>query len=181
MVQRLTGGLCVLLAVAAAGIAWADDATVRKELLHQFDKSVAAWKRKDVKAFMTTFSPDYKGVGMNGQTQDFKGAEAEFAETIKSTKSLDAASMTIDKLTANGNLAEIDQTMKLKMTVVDTPGQMGPKGATHKMDIVGRSHEAWEKQGGQWKMKSTKTLPGGSLMVDGKAMGGPPSGGAPKK
>ena len=29
---------------------------------------------KDVKAFMSTFSPDYRGTGMNGQTQDFKGA-----------------------------------------------------------------------------------------------------------
>jgi hypothetical protein len=171
----MTAGLCALLAMGPIGLAKADGAAVRKEMQREFDKAVAAWKKKDVKGFMSMFSPDFKGVGMDGQPVDYKGIQAQIARTIKSTKSIDSATLSIDKLATKGNQATMDVTMKMTMVVADPRGEMGPKGGTHKLDLVERSHEVWEKTGGQWKQKSMRPLPGGTMKIDGNAMGGPPA------
>jgi hypothetical protein len=74
-----------------------------------------------------------------------------------------------------GNKAEIEGTMKMSMTAIDSKGEMGPKGKTHKVDLVERSHEVWEKTAGGWKLKTSNPLPGGSITMDGKVMPmGPP-------
>jgi ketosteroid isomerase-like protein len=140
---------------------------------------VAQFKAKDLKGFMSMYADDYKGKGMDGKPTDKKATEAEMKQAMANTKTVKSSRYSIDKLTVKGNTATIEGTMALDMDVVDPDGQMGPKGATHRMHMVMKTRDVDVKSGGAWKTKSSEPLPGSMTMVDGKQF--PPPHPAPRR
>ena len=59
----------VLLLTVTPLIARADEASVRKEVNAAFDRAIKAFKAKDIKAFMSMYTPDYTSKMANGQTR----------------------------------------------------------------------------------------------------------------
>lgn len=175
------------LAVAiAASAAWArpNDAAVKKELLAMFDKGVAQFKKKDIKGFMSVYTADYTGVGMDGKPMSLKQTEAEMKQAMATTKSVETAKLDIDKLTVNGKTAVAESTMKLDIHGVDSKGEMGPKGKVHQMSMVMRSRDTYVQTKDGWKTKRSEPMNGSTMMVDGKPyapniMAKPPKGHKP--
>ncbi len=157
-----------ILACGAAALASPDDAKIKKEMLAQFDKATAQFKARDLKGFMSMYTDDFKGVGMDGKAQTKKSIEAEMKDAMANTKSLDKAELSIEKVTSKGNTATTDSTMHLEMHVVDAKGEMGPKGKEHAMSMWEKSRETWVKTKAGWKVKSGQALPGGKMLLDGK-------------
>jgi hypothetical protein len=89
-------------------------------------------------------------------------------QAMAQTQSLDDAKIAIEKLTVKGNIATSVSTMSLTMTMMDSTGEMGPKGKAHKMSMTERSRETWVKTSGGWKAKHSEDLPGGKMLLDGK-------------
>lgn len=176
----LAGGAFALI---ASGLALADEANVRKEITATFDKSVDHFKNKDIKGFMSMFAPGYTSKSVEGRTQTLADTETEMKQAMDATKSVDGASIKIERLRMVGYGAEVVSTMKLTMHVVDKDGGMGGKpGRIHVMGIEERSKETWIKDSsGQWKLKNSVSLAGAKTTLDGKllpsmASGAPPSG-----
>jgi ketosteroid isomerase-like protein len=157
-----------ILAFAAAAFAAPDDAKVKKEMLAQFDKAVVQFKAKDLKGFMSMYTDDFKGVGMDGKAQTKKSITAEMKEAMATTKSFDKAELAIEKLTSKGDSATTESTMHLEMRVVDAKGEMGPKGKEHAVGMWVKARENWVRSKGGWKVKTGQSLPGGKMLLDGK-------------
>lgn len=177
MRTRNLAALATGVALVAASLvsARADEASVRKEMKADFDKAVKAFRAKDIKGFMAMIADDFHGKGMDGKPMTKASMEAEMKQHMAETKTLDTADLTIDKIKTDGKTATTDSTLVLKMHVVDSKGEMGPKGKEHVMDMVEKSHETWVKGKGGWLEKTSEPLPGGKMMMDGKPfMPGPP-------
>jgi hypothetical protein len=153
-----------------AGIAHADEAAIRKEMAAGFNDSVVAWKRKDAKAFMSMFALDFKGLDMAGKVQTYNSMAAEVQSEMAMTRSVDKASLSIEKVKAKGNTVVMDSVMTMALTVVDSKGEMGRAGATHRLEVSEHSHETWVKSGKRWKLKSSEPLPGGVMKIDGQTL-----------
>jgi hypothetical protein len=154
-----------------------DTASFKKEMLAIFDKSVKQFKARDIKGFMTMFTDDYTGKGARGEPQTKATFEREMKAAMDSTRATNRADLRIDKLSVKGSTAELESTMTLDLTIVDTEGGMGPKGKVHNMLEVEKSRETWVKTKDGWKVKKGEVLPGGKMLMDGKPFPPPPGSG----
>ncbi len=166
--------VAVCLAAASAAFASPDEASVRKAMMANFDKSVKQFKAKDLKGFMSMYADDFSGKGPDGKPMTKTTVEAEMKEAMATTKSVEESKLTIEKLTVKGDSAELESTMTLKMQVVDAKGEMGVKGKLHSLTMVEKSKETWVKTKDGWKVKKGSVVPGGKMLVDGKPFPPPP-------
>lgn len=162
-------------ALVAPVLARADDSAVRKELMAVFNKGVTSYKKKDVKSFMSMFAPGYTSRSFDGRTMTRADEERDMKQAMSMTKSLDAASLSIEKLATKGNSADVTSTMKLSMHVVDDGTMGGKKGQPHVLSMEQKSKEIWVKTGGSWKIKSSQELAPGKTTIDGKVMPSQPA------
>jgi hypothetical protein len=171
--RHLIAVICAL-AFSGAGLAGADDATVRKEMLEIFNKAVKDFRNKDVDGFMSMYHTDYRGKMRDGRTQTVKDIRNEMKMFMESTKSVEQATMSIGKLRVMGTNAELVGTIHLKMKVEDSMGAFGKKGAVHDMTMVETTKDTWVRSSGSWKCKASTEIKTDTL-VDGKPVKEPPA------
>jgi ketosteroid isomerase-like protein len=152
-------------------LARADDAAVKKELNALFGNFAAAFRKKDVKTAMSFFAPDYTATE-GGRTLTRAQVEAQTAMAMSRLKSVDALSWNIQKLTVKGSTATTVALESMTATIVDTEGQMGPKGQTHKIKDVERTRDRFVKTSKGWLLKHSETL-SADITIDGKKLAAP--------
>lgn len=152
--------------ICGTTIARADDAAVKKELTALFGKFAAAFKKKDVKTALSFFAPDYTAKE-GGRTVTRAQVEAQMNLAMANLKSVDKLTWDIQKLAVKGNVATVEALEMMSATVVDTLGQMGPKGQTHKLKDVERTRDRFVKTPKGWLLKSSQTL-SAEITVDGR-------------
>jgi ketosteroid isomerase-like protein len=158
--------MAALALTGVSGVARADDATVKKELNALFGKFAAAFKKKDVKTAMSFFAPDYTATE-GGRTLTRAQVEAQTTEAMARLKSVDALAWDIQKLTTKGNEATTEALETMSATILDSQGQMGPKGETHKIKDVERTRDRFVKSPKGWLLKHSETL-SAEITIDGK-------------
>ena len=161
--------LSAVFVLVASATACADNASVKRELIAGFNKRVAQYRAKDIRGFMTMYASDFKGMNPGGRPTSKKQIERDMGQAMKDTKSLDSASISIDKLTTKGLKANVESTMTLNIHVVDSVGELGVRGKIHTLTIVERARELWVKTKAGWQVKTSTPLPGDKMIVDGKS------------
>lgn len=165
MKPRMIPALTLMLVLVIAGSA--ARANDRQEIDALYARLKQAFLHKDADAFRALMTSDFtdKEPGrppMNAQ-QSLAMMRQEFAAT-KSVKKMD---FQIKKLTVQGKNATATTTFTFVGDIVDQAGQMGTKGKTHTMTMLGSSRDALVKTAKGWRFKGTETL-SQKLLVDGK-------------
>ena len=175
--------VCCALCACAIGFAGpVTEAEARKGIMAAFDSAVKSFKAKDIKGFMSVYTPDYTSKA-NGKTMSAKEMEAEMKMNMSNTKSVESATLSLGKVAVKGEAATADATFSLKATIADPQGRMGKPGATHKMGVVEKAREIWVKTKGGWKNKRSDMI-SETMTLDGKPfnpMAPPPGPGKPVK
>ncbi len=171
--------LLLLLLAAAAVPALAQDGALRKELQAAYDKMAAGIAKKDIKPMIGYLAADFSNEGPDGQKQGREELEAEFTGYMKMVTRVDQVSLKIRKLEVNGDQAVADVAMKLRVQMNDANGDFGEKGKAHRLEMDSVEQETWVKGDQGWKIRASKSLPGGKFLVDGKPLG--PSGAPAEK
>jgi ketosteroid isomerase-like protein len=140
----------------------ADDKAVRKEIEGLYAKMVQAMKNKNIKSVMETGTPDFTMKQANGQVLKAKDVAVQMQGEFAMTKSVDQCTMTIDKLTVNGNTAVSTASYIMAMTV----GGQKP-GETHKFTSKGINKDTLVKTPKGWKFKSVENVKD-TMTMDGK-------------
>lgn len=160
----------ILAALALPLAAVADDAaSVKKQIEANFAKTMAAFKKHDIKGVMANTADDFEGVGETGQKIDRKAMQAQMQGYMDTTKKVNSSKYTVSDMKVAGNKATGKTTFLLDAVVTDAQGTMGPKGKTHHLQVEEHTTVTWTKAGKTWM--TSKEAPAGmpKMIVDGKA------------
>jgi ketosteroid isomerase-like protein len=159
----------LVAAMALPVAAFADSAaSVENQVEASFQKSIAAFKKHDIKGFVAICADDYEGVGMDGKKINKAQMAAQMKEHMKSTKKVNSATYDVTDVKVKGNTATGKAKFNLDVILDDAEGMMGPKGKTHRMKMEEHYNMTWKKVGGKWLV--SKEIPNGTakMSVDGK-------------
>lgn len=169
--------LCAAGFVAAAIVASADDAAVKKALDAKYDAFGKAFlaKKADVIGKMTT--PDFTYTPFGQKAMNAKQTIALLKQQMAMLPSEGGTVTTkITKLTVKGNTAVAETTGEMTMKMTD------PQKNDHTMVAKGTSVDTWRKVGSDWKMckivekSSEMTIDGQKFDPTAPGGGAPPSG-----
>ena len=147
----------------------AQAAPTKKQFQEMYDKIAAGAKKKDIKSTEEMLAPDmiWKGQGMTMKRDEWlKTIEAQ----MKSTTSISVCTMTVNSVKKIGDKVQVESVFHMTAEIVDSKGDMGPKGKSHKLNETSTSHDTWAKIGGKWKAVLLDDQPGSKVLVDGKPL-----------
>ncbi len=158
---RNAASIAIVLFGFMGSFAFADNASIKKDLGAEYDKFAKNYLAKDITSIEKQVTEDFKWKRLNGQVLGKKEAIAtmkqEMAQVGKDTK----ITQKLNKVTAKGATVVVDAVGTVTMSA---PGQ---DGKIHKMEAGGASIDTWVKTNSGWKMKGVeeKTM---ELKIDGK-------------
>jgi ketosteroid isomerase-like protein len=151
----------------------ADEAAIRKMMA----KLETAFAKKDIKTIMALSTPDFTEKAM-GQTMTAAQAKAELEQEFKNTTAVHKMEMKVSKIEFKNGTAIVNTVDASDSTMADPQGQMGKKGASHRMAMTGTGRATCVKVKGEWKVKMYEELTM-KMTMDGKPFN--PGGNAPPK
>ncbi|MCX6379749.1 MAG: hypothetical protein NT023_09795 [Armatimonadetes bacterium] len=160
--HRLTAGFIALCIAGSFGTAKADDtASVKKTIQAIYAKVAAAAAKKDAKGMMIHLAPDYEETTLEGTVVKMPAIKTNMQNVMEKVKSLNI-SVVISKLTLKGDKATVINKDTVNMVATN------PQTKKEMKIVLEETNEAqWEKRGGAWLVKSSKTL-SMKQVVDGK-------------
>lgn len=147
----------------------ADDAAARKTVMDLFNKTAAAIKKKDIKAFMAVYTSDYTQKG-GGVTSTRQQLETQMKQIMSQMKSLDSATLKLQKVTTKGKTILAEGTAKFVMTLQDA------QGAKHTLSVEGLSRDTFVQTKSGWQTKLSEELGAQKVLIDGRPLGAPGGG-----
>lgn len=160
--QSIIAGV-LLLIVGCTSVVRADEAALRKELEQIMAAQLAAYKKKDVKAYLKYIAPDYSITLTNGNVLTRTRPELEdyFLTDMQETVSIGFVLRDIKKVTERGKLVIV--------LVAQTSSRVLREGdSQHKWDIELIQRERWIKTDEGLKVSSLEILEVVYMIEDGK-------------
>ncbi len=154
--MRIRKVLSLFVALAAAGTVFGADAAsdARKAIQGVFSRYANAWLKLDPKQASTAFrestTNDYVTV-IDGKKVTRSEILATYSRNMKSISKLLKYSTKIERLALKGAKCETRTLTEIAGSVLD------PEKKPHKLEMLQRSDMVWVKDGGAWKVKSSKT------------------------
>lgn len=155
----------LLVLVIAGSTARAND---RQEIDALYTRFKHAFLHKDYDALTALESPDFTDKGPKGRTLNAQQANAEIKQQFANTKSVKKMDVQIKKLTIQGKNATALTNFTFAGVIVDTDGEMGAKGKTHAMMVIGSTRDTLIKTAKGWRFKTFSTT-SKNVLVDGKS------------
>lgn len=164
------GPLTVLVASwLLAGVGSFASADDRKEIEALYAKFVQAFKKKDVNAILETGTPDFAQKGVDGTVLNAKQVEAMMRQQFATIKAIKKMEVKIKEVKIKGKTATVLSSFTLVWEIVDKEGQLGTKGKTHTLTVLGTTRDTLVKTDKGWKFKLAENL-SEKLLVDGKPL-----------
>jgi ketosteroid isomerase-like protein len=141
----------------------ADTAAVRKELMAQYAKMAAAFKRKDAAGVVSTMAPDAEARVPGGPVIRRADMEASMKSQLATVQSVKSMVYKIDSLTVKGNTAVATVTGNSSIVILDDDHK------PHTVDQINKVRNTWTKTKAGWRIKVAEML-GIKVFVDGKPL-----------
>jgi hypothetical protein len=154
-----------LAVIAVAALSFAQKKPAAQTAIDkQIAKYVQAFMKRDLNGTLAIFTPDYKSVGINGQTADRTKFSQTMASLFKAAKSLKLVSAAVSFKVDKG----VIHVVRRSSLDAEFPGQSGKLSKFHSDS---KTDEVWVLSGGTYKVKSAKQI-SATRTLDGKKMSG---------
>jgi ketosteroid isomerase-like protein len=142
--------------------------SVRSQIEAAYARISGAFHREDVQAIMSETTSDFSALA-RGQTLDRAAAQATLQQNFDTITSVQADRYTINRVTMRGpTVADVDVTERSLVTFMDSRGEFGALGKTHKIAARTVYRDTWVQQpDGAWKMKRSQ-MRSTSITIDGR-------------
>lgn len=162
---RLMTTLVVLAALAGPAALAADTAGVRAKIQSDYARMDTALARKELVGAFAFYDPAYVHVTETGHAETLADTRRQVTAILAHVTSLKSKTH-VDRLSVQGSTATATITQRIVIT-----GANPRTGKTSTLTSTDVDREVWIARGGQWRLKSGRTLSSRST-VDGKPYNG---------
>jgi len=138
--------------------------SVRRDLEAMYTAQDEAIKKRNFKAFVSTFAPDYSIKLLNGDVFNRQQVEGFVKSDMARTRSVEKSLSSIDSLSTAGNEAVVIVTHEARRVLEDAHGQ------PHKWENKVVHKETWIKTTDGWKIRRLEEVKQVYLLRDGKTL-----------